>query len=731
MAEPPTPSDDDRTIVRPSSARGVRDGALGHMLPIGTRLREYEITGLVGEGGFGIVYLAEDVALQRRVAVKEYMPSSMASRVAGSETVIVKSERHRETFAAGLKSFVNEARLLARFDHPALVKVYRFWEENGTAYMAMPYYEGPTLKSALAARPEPPDEATLRALLRPLLDALAVMHAEKCYHRDIAPDNILLTATGPLLLDFGAARRVIGDMTHALTVVLKPGYAPIEQYGDVATMTQGAWTDLYALACVVYFAITGRVPMSSVERLMDDRLEPLSKIAAFRYGERFLSAIDAALAVRPQDRPQTDAAFRELLDEPAAPPTSTFSMPLLDDGPARVVTRGAQTETGGPTQHLPSGGPPLPSQRMPPITLGPPVPPLRTPPITQGPPVPPLRPPAGAPAAAPDPDVTVVATSRTFSPAPSAAWGRATDLRSRGGGLPSTGPTPDSPPTSTESLTPHLGFLEPAPADDAGQPSAPGALPAMPAAPLEALAGGQAVLEDHPAAAVSTPAPRRSRAPLVIAGAVALLLAVVMLAMQFLPARESGTGREQEASRRPAVPGTPVKEATIPSTAPTSTTATASTPSATGAPSTSTPDRAAIATAPSALPPEATASTPAPSAPSTSPASTAPTAIGETATPAPEVTSTRQASPEPGADAGRRDATPSQEAKPRRTTRAEATPGETRPTRARNEPTQAEPPVGKTARTPTLQARCSDILQKASLEQLTAGEKAFLESECR
>ena len=102
------------------------------------------------------------------------------------------------------------------------------------------------------------------------------MHAAQCFHRDIAPDNILLTATGPLLLDFGAARRVIGDMTHALTVVLKPGYAPIEQYGDVASMTQGAWTDIYALACVVYYAITGKTPMSSVERLMDDRLQPLA-----------------------------------------------------------------------------------------------------------------------------------------------------------------------------------------------------------------------------------------------------------------------------------------------------------------------------------------------------------------------------------------------------------------------------------------------------------------------
>jgi serine/threonine protein kinase len=304
---------------------------LGRTLPIGTRLRDYEITGLIGEGGFGIVYLAWDHSLQRKVAVKEYMPASMASRVSGSSAIVVKSDRHLDTFKAGLKSFVNEARLLARFDHPSLVKVYRFWEENGTAYMVMPFYEGPTLKTALAELGHVPSESELRAWLTPLLDALTVMHAAQCFHRDIAPDNILLTASGPLLLDFGAARRVIGDMTHALTVVLKPGYAPIEQYGDVASMSQGAWTDLYALACVVYYAITGKTPMSSVERLMDDRLEPIAVVAAGHYSPAFLGAIDAALAVRPQDRPQNEARFRALLDAdlPAFTPPAAPTPPAV------------------------------------------------------------------------------------------------------------------------------------------------------------------------------------------------------------------------------------------------------------------------------------------------------------------------------------------------------------------------------------------------------------------
>ena len=290
-----------------------------HTLPEGTRLRDFEINGLIGEGGFGIVYLAYDHSLGRRVAIKEYMPASMASRAHASCAVVVKSQRHEEMFRLGLKSFVNEARLLARFDHPALVKVYRFWEENGTAYMVMPYYQGPTLKFTLAELGRMPTEAELRGWLSPLLDALAVMHEARCYHRDISPDNILLTSGGPLLLDFGAARHVIGDMTHALTVVLKPGFAPIEQYGEVPTLTQGAWTDLYALASVVYAAVTGKAPISAVERLIDDRHVPLAQFVEHRrlegqFSEPFVLAIDAALHLRPHDRPQDVAAFRLLFD---------------------------------------------------------------------------------------------------------------------------------------------------------------------------------------------------------------------------------------------------------------------------------------------------------------------------------------------------------------------------------------------------------------------------------
>ena len=136
---------------------------LGSPLPDGTVLHEFTLERVLGVGGFGIVYLAHDTQLQRTVALKEYMPSSLASRPSG-QSVAVRSERHRETFELGRRSFVNEARLLASFDHPSLVKVYRFWEQNDTAYMVMPYYEGPTLKNWLKQQPQPPDEAWFKRL---------------------------------------------------------------------------------------------------------------------------------------------------------------------------------------------------------------------------------------------------------------------------------------------------------------------------------------------------------------------------------------------------------------------------------------------------------------------------------------------------------------------------------------------------------------------------------------
>jgi serine/threonine protein kinase len=281
-------------------------------LPPGSRMGEFEIIGLVGEGGFGIVYLAQDHSLQRRVALKEYMPASLAARNPDG-SISVRSDVHLEAFAAGRSSFVNEARLLAQFDHPALVKVFRFWEANGTAYMVMPLYVGKTLRQVLNERPQL-EEVWIKRFLAPVLDALEVIHRANCFHRDISPDNLLvLPNEKPVLLDFGAARRVIGDMTQALTVFVKHSYAPIEQYAEMPELKQGAWTDIYTLAALVYLMITRKLPPPSVGRIVQDSYVPLTQCAAGRYSETLLAGIDKCLAVRPENRPQSIPEMRALL----------------------------------------------------------------------------------------------------------------------------------------------------------------------------------------------------------------------------------------------------------------------------------------------------------------------------------------------------------------------------------------------------------------------------------
>lgn len=291
----------------------------GQALPNGTRLGEFEVVRVIGLGGFGIVYEAWDHSLERTIALKEFMPSNLASR--DHTTVRLRSERHRETFTAGLRSFVNEARSLASFDHPALVKVYRFWEANGTAYMAMPLYKGPTLKKWLQDSRNTVDEHWVISVLAPLTEALALVHDATLVHRDISPDNIILVEpTGkPLLLDFGAARKVISDMSNALTVILKPSYAPVEQYGEIPGLTQGPWTDVYSLAATMHFAMAGKTPPNSVGRIHADTYTPLVQAFEGRFSERLLRALDHALAVLPKERLASMGAFRQALglDRPA------------------------------------------------------------------------------------------------------------------------------------------------------------------------------------------------------------------------------------------------------------------------------------------------------------------------------------------------------------------------------------------------------------------------------
>lgn len=296
-------------------------------LPAGTRLAGYQIIETLGRGGFGIVYLALDTSLQRQVAIKEYFPAELALRCADGQ-VWVKPGADATAYSSGMKAFLSEAKMLARFDHPSLARVHTFWEENRSAYMVMPYYEGRTLAAVLAEMGAPPDEAWLRALLEPLLSALGTLHNAQCLHLDISPDNIIVLGDGrPVLLDFGVASRLAFDKTMPLTALLNPAYAPIEQYSESANLQQGPWSDLYALAGVLHFAIAGVPPARATVRAVDDPQRPLAETVAKRaqqfpglsYSPSFLAAIDQALAFRPRERPHGVAEFQLLLDRPAQP----------------------------------------------------------------------------------------------------------------------------------------------------------------------------------------------------------------------------------------------------------------------------------------------------------------------------------------------------------------------------------------------------------------------------
>jgi non-specific serine/threonine protein kinase len=302
-------------------------------LPVGTRLREFEITGAIGEGGFSIVYAALDQRLGREVAIKEYIPASLARREAGF-SVRVRSEQHEESFGAGLAGFMNEARLLAQFKHPALVEVLQFWEENGTAYMVMPRYHGRTLRQVLRERGARCDEAWLKRTLAPVLDVLELLHGRSVFHRDIAPDNILIQRDDrAVLLDLGSAREILGDREQSVTVVVKPGYAPLEQYSREFSLPQGPWTDVYAFGAVLHFAVTGAPPQASISRVMKDSRPLLAASPRPGFSQGFLKAIDAALALQPENRPQSAAELRDLLaidDTPTAASPREYAERMLD-----------------------------------------------------------------------------------------------------------------------------------------------------------------------------------------------------------------------------------------------------------------------------------------------------------------------------------------------------------------------------------------------------------------
>ncbi|MYC12272.1 MAG: SUMF1/EgtB/PvdO family nonheme iron enzyme [Gemmatimonadetes bacterium] len=281
-------------------------------LPQGHRLQEYELVRVLGFGGFGMTYLGFDHNLDKAVAIKEYLPSDIATRT-GDNSVVPQASQFRGDFEWGLDRFVDEARALARFDHRHIIKVYRFFEAHGTAYIVMEYAEGETL-SAFLERKGTLKESELKSILYPILDGLEVVHRADFLHRDIKPGNIIIRDedNSPVLLDFGSARQAIGARSRSVTSIITPGYAPIEQYSSRGD--QGPWTDIYTLGGVCYRALTGEVPDDATDRMRDDPLIPVVERCAGQASAGFLSAIDWALAVDEGDRPQSVAAWRVALE---------------------------------------------------------------------------------------------------------------------------------------------------------------------------------------------------------------------------------------------------------------------------------------------------------------------------------------------------------------------------------------------------------------------------------
>jgi len=291
-----------RTRTRPPAAPSVA-------LPVGYRLHEYRIDALLGQGGFGITYLATDVNLNSKVAIKEYLPEDIAYR-STDDSVSAKNADDQEFYDHGLEAFLVEARTLATFRHRNIVRVARFFESNSTAYMVLEYERGKSLKSWWQDK-KAISERELLTLFLPLLDGLGVVHDAGYLHRDIKPDNIYVRdEDGSLvLLDFGAARQAKGSADD--TNIVTPGYGPIEQYfsGD-----QGPWTDIYAFGATLYWMIAGKKPIEAPQRMTEpDPLPPAQEIGKGKFSPEFLKAVDWALKPEAKDRPKDVPEFLESL----------------------------------------------------------------------------------------------------------------------------------------------------------------------------------------------------------------------------------------------------------------------------------------------------------------------------------------------------------------------------------------------------------------------------------
>lgn len=285
-------------------------------LPRGHELAEYTIESVLGHGGFGVTYLARDTRLGALVAIKEYLPHELASR--NNETRIIPNLDEKNAvkdYHWGLKRFLKEAQALAKFKHPNIVRVLRYMESNGTAYMVMEYERGQSLGQFLREHGNRMDEHHLLKIMLPVLNGLEAVHNAGLLHMDIKPDNIYIREDStPMLIDFGSARQALSGSQR---VVLTPGYAPIEQYPDKGE--RGPWTDIYAIGASMYRCLEGKRPADSLDRYQmilkfkADPMKPVEKIAGGKVSQNVVKCIDWALQSYPTDRPRSAREFQDAL----------------------------------------------------------------------------------------------------------------------------------------------------------------------------------------------------------------------------------------------------------------------------------------------------------------------------------------------------------------------------------------------------------------------------------
>ncbi|BCG09181.1 serine/threonine protein kinase [Buttiauxella agrestis] len=324
------------------------DPELPDALPPGFRFDEFEIQQVTESTHTNVVYKAWDHQLERPVTIHEFMPRALTVR-SDNMQLVLRSKQDSQAFNNGMSRFVQSARLLAQFNHPNLLQVLSFWTQNETAYAATTYSSGMTLAELHQQQPEVINDAWIRRMLPMLCSALATLHDEGFVHRDLSLRSIQIQDNGtPLLLNAGAPRRTHPESGEEIKTPLNPGFAPLEQYADDLENQLGPWTDIYALGAILYTLITGTCPPASVTRTIQDPCVKLAKNRPEGYSHSLLHAVDCALALKPEDRPQSIAEFAALAEIPL---TNIHGLaPLKQPGTMLVAVEDAEITPLSPFQ---------------------------------------------------------------------------------------------------------------------------------------------------------------------------------------------------------------------------------------------------------------------------------------------------------------------------------------------------------------------------------------------